>query len=105
MEPRWRKNWSDTENTHMRYLGGTGKCDIWNYEDGHPANYDLRLVWGDGTERWHWVHYEDGVLFLNAGSREDLKDAPTEEELEEATAYIRLFAPDIFMLMEQDDGA
>lgn len=77
---------------HMVYLGGTDKADIFTYENDLS---DLRLVWGEGAQRWHWATYRGDRFKLDKLDADGLDDPPTEEELQLAWTYIQLFAPHV----------
>lgn len=87
MEPRWFSNWAGNPSNGMTFLGGTAKMDLWASVYGG----DTRLVWGADAGRWHWpTEIAEGKLRLYSAV---LTDPPTDEELDEAHTFLKVFAP------------
>ena len=85
LEPRWRKEWLD--NTHVRFLGGTDKFDFWH----NPSGETVRFVYGQLFGQWFPV---STIPHLSAGAVSDI--AKSQEDVDAAIAYLKLFAPDLF---------
>lgn len=99
MEPRWKNVWLP----ELRYLGGSSRVDMFTHSDDYS---DIRAAWGDNTSQWHWLEWLDGKLLISVASSHLLKDAPTDEELEELWVYLTIFAPDVVAYWEgKDHGA
>ncbi len=84
MEPRWERSFGKK----FEFVGGTRKVDIYV----NRGATELRFVWGpDGAHSWHWasLDMEKDRLFIEPSL---LQDAPTEEEMQEAYTYMKLFA-------------
>lgn len=87
MEPRWNTAWAGHPSSGLQYLGGTAKMDLWASSYGG----DVRFSWGDGPAHWHWATSDaDGKVCLYSHV---LTDTPTDEELDEATNFLKVFAP------------
>lgn len=91
MEPRWKGKWGGA-----RFLGGAGRLDIHYFLGG-----DLRLVWGNHSEEWHWAIFDETGLRID-GLTALLRDPPTDEELKMTEHYLELFAPDAVARMKGD---
>ena len=85
LEPRWRKEWLD--RPYIIFLGGTDKFDFWHSTSGNT----VRFVESDKLGRWE--NYSVSLLpYLSA----DVAKAESQEDVDAAIAYLKLFAPDLF---------
>lgn len=82
----------------MIYVGGCGRLDLWSYPEHDKDTDTVRIVWGErGTDNWHWASWstEKPVMVMDNPSGNGLSNAPTSEEMEAASIYVRLFAPSL----------
>jgi hypothetical protein len=85
LEPRWRKEW--LRKPDVRFLGGTDKFDFWH----STRRNTVRFVDSDKLGRWE--SYSVSLLpYLSA----DVAKSESQEDVDAAIAYLKLFAPYLF---------
>ena len=91
LEPRWTE-----PLTGLRFIGGTADFDIW-YQ---PASKYLVLVSGNRDVEWAAYHFYGGEIEGTGLNDEnlsaDVAKVESQEDVDAAIAYLKLFAPDLF---------